>query len=197
MRALIGIVFVASLWLVSAGPARADTSSDPAGAPSVFTYGYRGLFVGALGGLAGGYLSARRGDFHRDDWRPLVLGAGFGGLSGAVIGLTLGIVDLARDRPGTTSVVLRDMLYGGGFGAVLGLLTGCLVIVRTHDGEHALFGTAIGTLSGLGLGLGLGIFEATRANRPAPQSLRYRPSLAMVRDAGGNFALAPAFSGSF
>src|SRR5687767_5970024 len=133
MKALLGILFATSLWLASA-PAQADTfGPDPESAPSVFSYGSRGLFVGALAGLSGGYLAARRGDFHREDWRPLVLGTGIGALSGAAIGLTLGFVDLADDRPGAAAIALRDMLYGAGFGAVLGLVAGCLVIIRTHD----------------------------------------------------------------
>jgi hypothetical protein len=200
MKALLGILFATSLWLSSAG-ARADTfGPDPDTAPSVFSYGFRGLFVGALAGVSGGYLAARRGDFQREDWRPLVLGTGIGGLSGAAIGLTLGFVDLAADRPGAYAIALRDMLYGAGFGAVLGLVVGCLVIIRTHDAEHALFGTAIGTLVGTGVGLGIGIFEGRRiVDSPAHRSAipRYRAQLGSMVDVAGNLALGPVLSGSF
>jgi hypothetical protein len=201
MKALLGILFATSVWLSSAGPARADTfGPDPDRAPSVFSYGFKGLYVGALGGLSAGYLAARRGDFQRDDWRPLVLGAGIGGLSGAAIGLTLGFVDLADDRPGAAAIALRDMLYGAGFGAVLGLVAGCLVIIRTHDAEHALFGTAIGTLAGTGIGLGIGLIEGRRiVDSPAHRTAvpRYRVQLATTRDAGGRLAAFPALVASF
>lgn len=201
MKTLLGILFATSLWLATTPAQAARTfGPDPDRAPSVFSYGYRGLLVGALAGVSGGYLAARRGDFEREDWRPLVLGLGIGGLSGAAIGLTLGFVDLADERPGAAAIALRDMLYGAGFGAVLGLITGGLFIIRTRDAEHALFGAAIGTLAGTGVGLGVGIFEGRRIV-DSPRHARARPSyrarLGATRDAGGRLAFGPALVASF
>ena len=202
MKSVLAALFVVAVWLGSVGSARAAGTfgPDPEQAPSVFSYGYRGLLVGALAGAGGGYLAARRGDFHREDWRPLVLGLGIGGLSGAALGLTLGFVDLADDRPGAAAIVLRDMLYGAGFGAVLGLITGCLVIIRTHDAEHALFGAAIGTLAGTGIGLGIGIIEGRRiidSPRHRVSTPRYRAQLATLRGADGRLAVGPALMATF
>jgi hypothetical protein len=160
-------------------------------APSVFTYGYRGLFTGGLVGLSAGYLVARNDGFSDDDWRPLVLGSGIGALSGSVLGLTLGFVDLSDDQPGRASIALRDTLYGAGFGALLGGITGGLVIIRTHDAEHLLFGAALGTLAGSGLGLVIGLIEGKRIVE-SPQH-RYSASLSATRDAGGSLVYTPHF----
>jgi hypothetical protein len=201
MKTLLGILFATSLWFATTPAHAARTfGPDPDRAPSVFSYGFRGLWVGALAGVSGGYLAARRGDFEREDWRPLVLGLGIGGLSGAAVGLTLGFVDLADDRPGAAAIALRDMLYGAGFGAVLGLAAGCLFIIRTRDAEHALFGAAIGTVVGTGIGLGVGIFEGQRivdSPRHGRALPAYRAQLAATRDAAGRLALGPALVAAF
>jgi drug/metabolite transporter (DMT)-like permease len=202
MKSLLGLLLASLLWLAASSSAQAAGTfgPNPDAAPSVFSYGYRGLLVGALAGVSGGYLAARRGDFERDDWRPLVLGLGIGGLSGAAIGLTLGFVDLADDRPGAAAIALRDMLYGAGFGALLGLVTGCLVIIRTRDAEHALFGAAIGTVAGTGIGLGIGIIEGRRivdSPRHAGPRPSYHARLGAVRDSEGRLALGPALVASF
>jgi hypothetical protein len=201
MKAVLGLLFAACLWLSSSGVAHAAGTFGPSPdrAPSVFSYGYRGLLVGGLGGVAGGYLVARNDGFQDDDWRPLVMGAGIGALSGAVIGLTLGFVDLADDQSGIGAFALRDMLYGAGFGALLGLIAGSLVIVHSHDAEHALFGTAIGTLAGTGVGLIIGLVEGSRiVDGPrATRAARYRAQLGATRDVSGGLALGPVLSGRF
>jgi hypothetical protein len=187
------------LWLVLALLCQLPNSASADGffgphpdyAPSVFTYGYRGLFTGGLVGLSAGYLVARNDGFSDDDWRPLVLGSGIGALSGSVLGLTLGFVDLSDDQPGRASIALRDTLYGAGFGALLGGITGGLVIIRTHDAEHLLFGAALGTLAGSGLGLVIGLIEGKRIVE-SPQH-RYSASLSATRDAGGNLVYTPHF----
>jgi hypothetical protein len=193
------VFLIVSLWAVLLVPGSAQAGGffgpDPDYAPSVFTYGYRGLLTGGLVGLSAGYLVARRDGFERDDYRPLVLGGGIGALSGAALGLTLGFVDLADDRPGMGSIALRDTLYGAGFGALLGAITGGLVIIRTREAEHLLFGASIGTLAGAALGLGIGLIEGRRIVS-SPQH-RYSASLVSTRDAAGELVWTPAFRGVF
>jgi hypothetical protein len=168
--------------------------------PSVFTYGYRGLTVGAIGGLSGGYLVARHDGFQGRDWRPLVLGAGIGALSGAALGLGLGFLDLADDRPGMGNIALRDMAYGGGFGAVVGLIVGGLVVIKTRDAEHIPFGAAVGALSGIGVGLIVGLIEGRRIVN-SPQH-RYSgkgiaPALFAVEDVRERLAWSAGARGRF
>jgi hypothetical protein len=168
--------------------------------PSVFTYAFRGLGVGALGGVAGGYLVARHDDFQWHDWRPMVLGVGVGALVGVGGGLTLGFVDMASDYPGRGNIALRDMLYGGALGAVVGAIVGGLVVIRTHDAEHILFGTAVGTLSGIGAGLVVGLIEGRRIVESPPHRYpgsRVWPAFAALPDGRGGLATNVGLSGRF
>jgi hypothetical protein len=168
--------------------------------PSVFTYGSHGLAVGAMAGLSAGYLVARHDGFRSNDWRPLVLGVGVGALSGAGLGLVLGFVDLADDRPGMGNIVLRDMDYGGGFGAVVGLIAGALTVIKTHEPEHIALGTAIGALSGVGAGLIVGLIEGRRiVNSPAHRysGKRLTPTLFAVEDARQQRTLSVGATGRF
>ena len=189
------VALTIACFLPSSASASGFFGPHPDYAPSVFTYGYRGLLTGSLTGLSAGYLVARQDGFEGDDWRPLVLGAGIGALSGSVLGLTLGFVDLSDDQPGMASIALRDMLYGAGFGALLGTITGGLFIIRTHDPEHLLFGAALGTVVGTGLGLVIGLIEGRRIVTSPPH--RYTGSLGTTRDAAGNLIWTPAARVSF
>jgi hypothetical protein len=168
--------------------------------PSVFTYAFRGLGVGALGGLAGGYLVARNDDWERKDWRRVGLGVGIGALVGVGGGLTLGFVDLASDYPGRGNIALRDTLYGAGLGALVGTIVGGLVIIRNHDAENIPFGAAIGTLSGVGAGLVVGLIEGRRIVTSPPHRYpgsRVWPSFAALPDGRGGVATHAAISGRF
>ncbi|MFM2417010.1 MAG: hypothetical protein RL385_1733, partial [Pseudomonadota bacterium] len=168
--------------------------------PSVFTYAFRGFGVGAAGGLAGGYLVARRDGFAWHDYRPLVLGAGIGALAGAGGGLTLGFMDLASDRPGRGNIALRDTLYGTGLGALVGTVAGALVVIRTHDGEHIPFGAAIGTLAGIAGGLIVGLIEGSRiVESPVHRypGARTWPMFAAVPDGRGGVAGSAGLVGRF
>jgi hypothetical protein len=153
----------------------------------VFTYGFRGLAVGALGGTSFGYIVARDDGFESDDWKPVVYGLGIGALSGGLIGLTLGFVDLSDDRPGMGSIALRDMLYGALLGLAAGAITGALVLIGSGEPEHILFGAAVGTLAGTLVGLVIGVIEGRRIV-DSPQHRypgRLEPSFALVRGSGG------------
>jgi hypothetical protein len=198
---LLGLLAV---LFVTCASSRAEASGfyGPNGryAPSVFSYGYRGLSIGALGGLSGGYLVARRDGFARQDWRPLVLGVGIGALSGAALGLLLGFSDLADDRPGMGNIVLRDMDYGGGFGALVGLIAGGLAVIKTHEPEHIAFGAALGALSGIGVGLVVGLIEGRRIV-DSPQhrysGKAFAPSLFAVEDAAERTVWSAGATGRF
>jgi len=156
--------------------------------PTVFDGAYQGLLVGALAGGATGYLFARRDGLHSSDWKPLVYGAGIGALTGSVLGLTLGIVDMSQGKPGRNGYVMRDGLYGAGLGAVLGGIAGGLAAISSKKGEHILLGASIGVLSGTCLGMGVGFVEGYR---------KYSASVAPVQQADGSITFVPAVAGRF
>jgi energy-converting hydrogenase Eha subunit A len=163
--------------------------------PTVFTLAYEGLMVGAGAGLAGGYLVARDNGWQKSDWKPLVYGVGIGALVGSGIGLTLGIVDVAQDKPGRTRYVLRDMLYGEGFGATVGAIAGGLTAISTKKPEHILLGASIGVLSGAVLGAVFGFIEGRHPSAQGRQ--RVALSVVPVVEASGKLAYLPALSGRY
>jgi hypothetical protein len=68
----------AALLLMVSPPARAQTTPEPLYTPSIFLYGFDGFLLGTGAGLGAGYLGARAGGWHHDDWQPLAYGAGIG-----------------------------------------------------------------------------------------------------------------------
>jgi hypothetical protein len=164
----------------------------------VFTYAFNGFLVGSMVGLSGGYLAARVDGFEDGDWRPLAYGTGVGALAGGALGLTLGIVDVARDTPGFGAYILRDTIYGAGFGAAAGAIAGGLAALSTKEGEHVLLGASIGVLAGSAVGIGLGIVEGNRASSPR-RSAAPAVSLALGAAAGadGSAVWMPAVAGRF
>lgn len=203
-RVIPWLLFCAAL-VTSSGLANSAQASGFYGprseySPSVFTYGFRGLTLGALVGLGTGYLVARHDGFDGDDWKPLVYGAGFGALGGAALGLTLGFVDLADDNPGMGNIILRGAVYGTGFGALIGTIVGGLVVIKSQDAEHIPFGAAIGAVAGAGAGLVIGIIEGRRIvtsprHRYSVQGLS--PSLATTRDVGQQMVWLAGAEGRF
>ena len=176
-----------------AGTARANDET-----PGVFSFAFQGLAVGSVAGLAAGYLVARDDGWTSGDWKPLVYGTGIGALVGSGIGLTLGIVDVAQDKPGRTRHVLRDMLYGEGFGATAGAIAGGLTALSTKKPEHILLGASIGVLSGAVLGAVFGFFEGGHARaHSAVDADRLALSVMPVVEAGGKLAYLPALSGRY
>jgi hypothetical protein len=185
--------------LVMGGVASSARAEDQR--PTVFDFAYQGLLVGAGAGLAGGYLVARDGGWHTSsDWKPLAYGAGIGALVGSGIGLTLGVIDVAQDKPGRTHYVLRDMALGEAFGATVGVIAGGLAAISSKKGEHVLLGASIGLLSGAVLGGVFGFFEGGRVldrGGPKPENRRAALSVVPVVEAGGTLAFLPAISGRY
>jgi len=181
-KRILPVLCMLALLGVSPRTARADQ------APTIFDNAYQGLLVGGLAGTATGYFFARQDGWTSGDWKPLVYGAGIGAIAGSTIGLTLGIVDMAQDKPHRHGYVMRDGLLGAGFGAVVGGLIGGLTAISTKKGEHILLGGSIGVLSGTVLGMTLGIIEGQKKSRVA---------IVPVAQAGGAVAFLPGVVGNF
>jgi hypothetical protein len=182
------VVAALAAALVVLGPARAARAAELQ-PPTVFDGAYQGLLVGALAGGATGYMFSRSDTWKETGgWKPLLYGAGIGALSGAVIGLTLGVVDLAQRHPGRNGYVMRDGLYGAGLGIVLGGIAGGLAAMSAKKGEYVLFGAAIGTLSGTVGGMAVGFVEGYR---------KYSVSVAPVERPDGTVGFVPALAGRF
>jgi len=181
----VGVVSLLAWFAISTSASARAADLQP---PTVFDGAYQGLLVGALAGGATGYLFARQDGLHSSDWKPMVYGAGIGALTGSVLGLTLGIVDMAQSKPGRNGYVMRDGLYGAGLGAVLGGIAGGLAAVSSKKGEHILLGSSIGVLSGACLGMGVGFVEGYR---------KYSAQVAPVSQADGSVTFVPALAGRF
>jgi hypothetical protein len=203
-RLLLGTTFLALATTVSATAIAAPDASSPP--PSVFETGMNGFGMGLAGGLAGGYLVARSDGFTRDDWRPLVAGAGVGALAGGVLGLTLAIYDNNSPVRGRGFLVMRGMGKGGAFGAVAGGIVGGLVALGTDEPEHILLGAAIGVLTGTALGVVFGTLERNpwaphnqaQKQVPHPSRVGWNLGVAPCREAGsGRLAWGPVLSGTF
>ncbi len=184
MRSALAATVLGAVLLVGLD-SRAQAGDLPP--PTVFDGAYQGLLVGALAGASTGYLFARRDTWDKSGgWKPLVYGAGIGALSGAAIGLTLGIVDMSQGRPRRNGYVMRDGLYGAGLGAVLGGIGGGLAALSAKDGEYTLLGAAIGVLVGTVGGMTVGFVEGYR---------RYSVSVTPVQQPDGRVSFIPAIVG--
>ena len=181
----LGILIALALIAGFTRSARAENLPPP----TVFDGAYQGLLVGALAGTATGYMFSRSDTWNKSSgWKPLVYGAGIGALSGAVLGLTLGIVDMAARKPHRNAYVMRDGLYGAGFGAVLGGIAGGLVALSTKKVDHFLLATSIGTLTGTVGGMAVGFVEGYR---------KYSVSVSPVERPDGTVSFLPAVAGRF
>ena len=192
------LVIVSALLLGLGRQARAADLPPP----TVFDGAYQGLLVGAVAGLSTGYIFARsdlfapkdptnperQSDRHSQGWKTLAYGTGIGAISGAVIGLTLGIVDMTQRKPHRNAYVMRDGLYGAGLGAVLGGIAGGMVALSTKKADHFLLCTSIGTLTGTVGGFAVGFVEGYR---------KYSATVAPVRQPDGSYTFVPALVGRF
>ena len=180
---------------------RADApNSSGEGEPSFFSYGFRGLFLGAGLGLSVGYLST--GDnYQKGEWKNLVVGAGVGGLLGLGTGITLALIDESALRVPMGRYVLRDMWYGALLGAAAGAGIGALVFIDSDRPKDILIGTAIGALPGAALGLVFGLIEGWNApprhNRDRSEGAHVGFTLAAVPTGARVPAFVPAIHGRF
>ena len=179
--------------------AHAQTTAQPQpDGPSIISSAWSGLGAGLAVGGSAGYLVGRRHGWHKHDWRAVGLGLGIGALSGAGLGLVLGIADKSGAPGGR--YVARDLGAGAGLGAVLGAISGGISALVSHHAEHVLFGTAIGTISGAGIGIITGIIEgASKRNHveTATSKLHVEPAFAVARQVNGSNVFMPGLSGSF
>jgi hypothetical protein len=188
IRSAVRALCIVALLVCFATSMSTSARAAEAQPPTVFDGAYQGLLVGGLAGLSVGYLFARQNGLHSSDWKPLVYGAGIGVLTGSVLGLTLGIVDVSQSRPGRNGYVMRDGLYGAGLGAVLGGIAGGLAAISSKKGEHILLGGSVGVLAGTCLGMGVGFIEGYR---------KYSATVAPVQQADGSVTFVPAVAGRF
>jgi hypothetical protein len=193
MKRVLTLVLATACVALTATSARAD---EP-GPPSVFTYTSNGFMLGGMVGLAAGYLVARDDGFEDEDWRPLVIGTGIGAVVGGTLGLTLGVVDMARETPGYGGYVLRETMYGAGFGAIVGALIGGVAVASTKKSEHIAFGAAIGTLAGSGLGVVLGFVEGSHAGAGRRSARSLTIALGAAPATNGGAVWLPGLAGAF
>jgi hypothetical protein len=186
-------LFAAAILVSLARPGHAQPR-EPGYTPSIFMYGFHGFFLGGMAGLGAGYIVARSGGWHEDDWKPLAYGAGIGALAGGALGLGLGITDMVNDTPGRGYFILRDGGYGLGFGAATGAIAGGIAAIGNKKPENILFGAAIGGLVGTGVGVVLGVIEGNRAWRART---RVAVTLAPVQEHNGQLAWMPALVGRY
>jgi hypothetical protein len=179
-------ILAASLLICGASRSAAAADLPP---PTVFDGAYQGLLVGALAGGATGYMFARSDTWDKSGgWKPVAYGAGIGAITGSVLGLTLGIVDMAQRKPGRNAYVMRDALYGAGLGAVLGGIAGGLGALASKKGEYIVLGGAIGVLTGTCGGIAVGFVEGYR---------KFSASVAAVEQLDGSVSFVPAVAGRF
>jgi hypothetical protein len=194
MRRAIGLL-LAVIVLAPARPGSAQPR-ESVYTPSVFAYGFHGFFLGGMAGLGGGYIAARSGGWHHDDWQPLAYGAGIGALAGGALGLGLGITDMVNETPGRGYFILRDGGYGLGFGVATGAIAGGIAAVSTKKPENILFGASIGGLVGTGVGVVLGIIEGNRAWRRR-SGVAMTMTIAAAEQSNRQLAWLPALVGRY
>lgn len=159
---------------------------------SILAHGVRGTFSGALVGLGASYFVAQIGD---DAWRTVGMSVSIGALSGAALGLTLGVFD-QMDFPGAY-YVSRDLSWGTLFGAMLGAIGGGIACIGGADGEAVLIGAAAGSLGGFGLGLLTGIVEGQYRVHHQPMVFGDRMRLRVAQIAADSRAWGVRVQGRF
>ncbi len=136
--------------------ARGFFGAPPEETPSVINYGWRGLALGSMAGLAAGY--ARYADSD-DNTNDILKSVAFGALSGTGFGLLVGFGDVASGKAGIGGIILRDMHLGGLLGLTVGTVWGGIKAIDDEKWETVGKGAAWGYLGGLVVGLGIAIIE--------------------------------------
>ena len=183
IRKVISILCAFTIFMGAPSACMAEFFGDaPEGEVSVFSYGMRGLTLGMLCGLSGGYLRYKDED---DNTKDILMSVGYGSLVGSGVGLICGFTDLARGEKGYGAVILRDMHLGGGFGLLVGTIWGGVNAIKSEEWGDLGDGVAWGYLGGALLGLGIGIIEAPKVVAYNPNNnVRYK--IALRRDSKNN-----------
>lgn len=124
--------------------------------PSVISYGWYGLLLGALGGLSAGYI--RYAD-EKDNSDNILKSVGYGTLSGAGLGLIIGAVDMSSGKTGMGGIIMRDMYLGGLLGLTLGGIGGGIEAIGSKRWESVGKGAAWGYLAGIVFGITVASIE--------------------------------------
>lgn len=148
----------------AAQPIAADGRKVSAG----LAYGantFAGIGVGAIVGAAIEAIPYAK-DRHGQDPNPVILGAVYGSVAGAVgLGLPLSAYEVASDKPGAGITVLYTTLSFSVLGGAVGAGSGMLsyrhkVDQQPQAAEDFLAAAAGGICAGGLLGLGVGFYEA-------------------------------------
>jgi hypothetical protein len=178
------LVFVTCVSLAHSSLASAQ--DDPAAAtetPSLLSYGFKGLWLGAELGLSVGFLSTGS-SVDDGEWKKFVFGAGLGALTGVAAGVVLAMIDTGTPPPATGLYVLRDAGYGTLLGALSGAAVGALFVIDSGEPLDIFTGASIGSLVGCGVGVIFGVIDANAEARRSATYSRGKP-----REPGVEFTL--------
>ena len=201
-------VFFTALFFMTSATARAGGyfAGDPDSQPSIFSYVMRGMGVGAIDGLASGYLIVHTEASSMAEWRILLMSTGIGALGGMGLGLGTGFIDLMMyrkypngDYVGLGAIILRDSLYGALIGALAGVIGGGVAALANDEPKSIAFGAAIGALSGTGAGILIGVIEGKVLTARHRRGRRARIWLAPtpMMTAARSWTLGPGIMGTF
>jgi hypothetical protein len=184
---------LSSLW---ATRARADE-----GSASLFDQGFRGLFLGSLVGASTGYLIARPGGMHGEDYRHLGWATGVGALAGAGFGVGVGLLDLGQSAPRAGSIILNDASAGTVLGGAVGAIVGSLHMIHSDRAEDILHGATIGVVSGAGAGVVVGLLHWALSPRRTVTTThgpgRVTTTVTVSQDGSGHRVVGPMIMGRF
>jgi hypothetical protein len=201
-RVLVIVLFCCSVFVFLSPGVQAESFFEPPPKekPDVLSYGWRGLFLGALTGLAAGYVR-----YDDANGAEVLKSMAYGTVAGAGVGLIAGLNDASLGYRTTGDILLRDMTLGGWFGLVVGSVWGGVDAINKADLAAFGRGASWGYIGGVLTGLGIGIYESVkgyppRSTAPAKTYTREPSSAAYVtfyEDSGGNRYPALAFASRF
>jgi hypothetical protein len=184
----------------------AETGSASGGeTPSLLSYGFKGLWLGAELGLSVGFLSTGSA-VEEGEWKKFVFGAGLGALTGVAAGVVLAMIDTGTPPPATGLYVLRDAGYGTLLGALSGAAVGALFVLDSGEPLDIFTGASIGSLVGCGVGVVFGLIEANAEKRngaaysrgePREPGVEFTLRIAPGLTPGSGTTIAPTVFGKF
>jgi hypothetical protein len=171
---------LAACLIAGSVPARAESTYCRMNSeiPSVFNYGWRGLLLGSVAGLAAGYVRYA-GESNNTE---ILNSIAYGALAGAGGGLIAGFADTSYNSH-TGDIIIHDMYRGGGFGLGIGLVWGGINAITKSDSREVGLGASWGYLGGLLLGVGVAFVEnANGISAPSAAASPIAPSFALYFD---------------